>query len=383
MRLLILSSEFPPGPGGIGTHAWQLARQLNNLGWEIVVLSPQDYALEDEIRTFCDNLPFRVIRFRHLPASPLDGTYRLTTLYNWIKKWQPDIVLASGQRSVWLVAVASLFQKVTTVAIGHGMEFGIVSPWERPLTRWAFNRATAVICVSQYTRRYMLAMGVQPGKETVITNGADAEAFHPLGHEKIAAFRASLGLGHRPLLLTVGNVTDRKGQDIVIRSLPYVLQAGQDAHYVMAGLPTNRKSLTELAQSLGVMNRVHFLGRVDLDTLVAAYNACDVYTMTSRHDQQGDFEGYGIAAVEAAFCGKPAVVSAGSGLEEAVIHGQTGLVVPEQDPESTAHAIIRLLQDEPLRTTLGHQARKRALREQTWSNRALQYDRFLQGLIAS
>jgi phosphatidyl-myo-inositol dimannoside synthase len=190
-----------------------------------------------------------------------------------------------------------------------------------------------------------------------------------------------LGVGHRPLLLTVGNVTDRKGQDIVIRSLPSIVQAGQDVHFVMAGLPTNRESLTGLAESLGVMNRVHFLGRVDLDTLVTAYNACDVYVMTSKHDSHGDFEGYGIAAVEAAFCAKPSVVSSGSGLEEAVLHGQTGLVVPEQDPEATAHAITQLLQDEPLRATLGRQARERALREQTWHNRAVQYDQFLHGLV--
>ena len=52
MRLLLSSSEFPPGPGGIGSHAFQVARNLLGLGWEVKVLSPQDYSTDEEIESF-------------------------------------------------------------------------------------------------------------------------------------------------------------------------------------------------------------------------------------------------------------------------------------------------------------------------------------------
>jgi len=130
-----------------------------------------------------------------------------------------------------------------------------------------------------------------------------------------------------------------------------------------------------------VADRVHFLGRVDESTLIEAYNACDVFVMTSRHTADGDFEGYGIAVVEAALCGKPAVVSGDSGLEEAVLDGETGLVVPQNDPTATASAIIRLLTDEKLYFRLAEQARLRALSEQTWDHRVGEYHSILCSLI--
>jgi phosphatidylinositol alpha-1,6-mannosyltransferase len=159
-----------------------------------------------------------------------------------------------------------------------------------------------------------------------------------------------------------------------------VLKRIPDAHYLMAGLPAIRPKLEALAGELGVHDRVHFLGRVDDAALLGAYNACDVFVMTSRHSAEGDFEGYGIAVVEAALCGKPAVVSNDSGLVEAVVAGETGFHAPIDDPKATAAALIELLQDRELRQRMGQAARARALLEQTWSRQADRYAEVLQPL---
>ena len=126
----------------------------------------------------------------------------------------------------------------------------------------------------------------------------------------------------------MGHVSERKGQEIVIRALPHVLAKLPDAHYAMIGLPTLRPKLTQLAKTLGVENRIHFLGKLGGDDLVRWLNCCDIFTMTSRMTQDGDCEGFGIAVVEAALCGRPAVVSAQSGLIEAIKDGVTGFAVP-------------------------------------------------------
>jgi phosphatidylinositol alpha-1,6-mannosyltransferase len=105
--------------------------------------------------------------------------------------------------------------------------------------------------------------------------------------------------------------------------------------------------------------------------------------MTSRHTPGGDFEGYGIAVVEAALCGKPAVVSDNSGLAEAVSPGKTGLVVPQDSPGAVAEAVTNLLLDDRQRLTMGQAARARALSEQTWQRRAEQYHHLLADLVAS
>jgi phosphatidylinositol alpha-1,6-mannosyltransferase len=227
----------------------------------------------------------------------------------------------------------------------------------------------------------MLASGFKPRCNLVIPNGADEDTFGPINGKRVADFRSRLKLEGKILILSVGQVSERKGHDIVIRALPTVLKVIADAHYLVVGLPTLQKGLTKLAQTLGVAERVHFLGLVDLSRLVEAYNACDVYVMTSRHCRDGDFEGYGIAAVEAALCGKPAVVSDNSGLVEAVFPGRTGIVVPENDPEATALALLSLLNDPLLRNRLGQRAREHALKNQTWAMRVVEYERVLEATV--
>jgi phosphatidylinositol alpha-1,6-mannosyltransferase len=379
MRLLIMSSEFPPGPGGIATHAYQLSLHLARRGCDVAVISPQDYASHEEIEKFNKGQPFRVILYKRARWQALP---RLRLIHHWVKEWQPHIMLASGVRAVWLAALLTSFHQVPLVTVGHGGEFGTRLPWERLLTRLTFGKAHHVVCVSAYTMKRMLAMGVRPKNCAVIPNGADQETFRPVPRERSLAFRRRLGLNSASLLLTVGHVTERKGQDIVIRALPALREAIPAVHYLIAGLPTYRQALAALAGKLGVTDRVHFLGRVDLPTLVEAYNACDVFVMTSRHSVNGDFEGYGIAAVEAALCGKPAVVSRGSGLEEAIVPNHTGLVVPENDPVATAAALAHLLSDEKERQVLGKNAYEHASRTQTWERRAEAYGQVLRLVLS-
>ncbi len=203
-----------------------------------------------------------------------------------------------------------------------------------------------------------------------------------LPEAEIASCRESLGLFDARILLTVGHVSERKGQDIVIRALAELRDAGA-VHYVMAGLPTKEREFSALARELGVAERVHFLGRVGSARLVGLMNACDLFVMTSRHDESGDFEGYGIAVVEAALCGRPAVVTGNSGLAEAIEDGRTGIVVPENDVGATAAAIQNLLADSGKRRAMGAAARARAISQQTWDRSVFLFDRLLREVVAT
>jgi phosphatidylinositol alpha-1,6-mannosyltransferase len=296
-------------------------------------------------------------------------------LHAVVKSWRPHVIIASGEQAVWLSSIVLGDRGIPWVAIWHG-----VSPkegWKRALTRWSYSRARAVIAVSEYSHQRLLQLGVHPRCHYVIPNGADSDYFHPLDPQAINPLRESYLPDGGVILLSVGHVTERKGHDVVIRALPQVLSEFPDVQYLVVGLPTLRNSLEDLAENLGVKDHVQFLGRVDMGTLLAAYNACDLFLMTSRKGRDGSFEGYGIAAVEAALCGKPSIVSANSGLAEAVLDGKTGIVVDQGDSQVTAHAILQLLHDTSLRIHLGQAARRRAIEEQTWRSRAAQYEAVL------
>jgi phosphatidylinositol alpha-1,6-mannosyltransferase len=344
-RLIYMSTEFPPGPGGIATHTYQVAMGLQKRDWEVIVLSTQDDATDAEINAFNKDQPFRVVRLRRWSFALVEGFYRLLVLFYWYLRFRPHAGLACGERAVWLMAVLGRITRMRWLGFGIATEFTVPIPWVRAVTRWAFNGAHSLAAIS------------------------DDGFFRVLESGRARAFRQRFGLEPARLLLTVGRVTERKGQDVVIRALPYILDSGLDVHYLMAGVPILGPQMEALAQELGVADKVHLLGRLDDETVVDAYNACDVFVMTSRHTESGDFEGFGIAAVEAALCGKPAVVSGESGLTDAVIDGVTALVVPLHDPQATAQAIISLLKDTDLYRHMADQARQHALQVQTWNQR--------------
>lgn len=374
-----MTSEFPPGPGGIGTHAHQLALGLQRLGWEPLVLASQDYAADQDVAAFNASQPFRVVRFRKVPGPPLEAAYREIVLARELRSFAPDVLVASGSRPVMLAAARFAGRKIPLVAMGHGTEFGARSGWQAAAMRAAFGRATAIVCVSEFTRGEMHAAGIHSKEERVIPNGADPGRFRCLPKADAPAIRRELGLPPDvPLIVTVGNVTDRKGQDIVVRALAEIREP---VHYAIVGMPTRGVEIASLAEELGVADRVHLLGRLDGTRLVRLLNAADIFVMTSRHTRDGDFEGYGIAVIEAALCGLPAVVAGGSGLAEAIVDGKTGVCVPPEEPVATAAAIRGLLEDAALRARMGEAARLRAEGEQTWSHRLGDYDSFLRELV--
>lgn len=375
--IIIVSSEFPPGPGGIGNHAFHLASQLHMNGWEVRVISPQDYASNEEIERFNQSRPFRITKLASGRGRLREVVSRFRILSREIQGGRVDILLASGMSAVLLASLAARIFGLRLVVIGHGKEFGMQGLIQRTMLRWAYRRAEAIICVSYFTQALMQKMGLKPGISKVIQNGADHERFQVLSEELKRTYVQKFRLGYQPVLLTVGSVTDRKGQEIVIRALPEILKEFPDTHYLMAGLPFEKQKLEALSRELGVVDHVCFLGSVGNEDLVGYLNCCDLFVVTSRSTEDGDCEGFGIAVVEAALCGKPAVVSANSGLIEAIVPGKTGIAVPEGDADATAQAILSLLRDPGLRRAMGETAQTYSREQQTWQTKGLEYDRFL------
>lgn len=383
-RILFISSEFPPGPGGIGNHAYHLVDELRKRRCELRVITPQEFATTAEIASFNRAQPFPVQTIPLQRSSLSKGVFWLRKAIAVDKSFRPDLIIASGARAVWVAAVSTQKRKTPLLAVGHGSEFGGQLTPERRLTRWAFNQAAAVVYVSHYTQQVARNLGIHPRRELVIHNGADASLFSQTSPEAKQKWAQSLGFSPTdPILLTVGNLTRRKGQEVVIRALPGLLTDFSTLRYLMAGLPTEKTMLASLAGELGISDHVHFLGNVARAELPVLYQACDLFVMTSQRLSDGDFEGFGISVIEAALCGKPAVVSGDSGLAEAVIDGVTGICVPEKDPGQTAIAIKKLLSEPETLLMMGKNAQERAQAELTWEKVGAEYYNLVNSLISN
>ena len=252
----------------------------------------------------------------------------------------------------------------------HGREL-LLSPLSRSpkaqkaydhLRRRMVQRADHTFPVSQFTAGLLGDLGVSRDRITVVGNGTDPNRFRPMD---VSAARESLGLDSARLIMTVGRLTPRKGIDTVIEALPAVIEQVPNAVYMVVGEGEDRARLEALAAQRGVADHVLFEGAVPFDQLPATYNLCDVFVTPSRSEPPS-VEGFGIVFLEANACGKPVIGARSGGIPDAIVDGETGLLVEPNDAASLATALVSLLLDPARCQALGAAGRARVEQACTW-----------------
>jgi phosphatidylinositol alpha-1,6-mannosyltransferase len=218
-----------------------------------------------------------------------------------------------------------------------------------------------------------------PPPHIIAPAGVDPADFRP-------ARRASLPpwVGEPPIVLTVGALKPRKGYEVALEAVGLAGREFPDLHYVVVGEGESGDHAARLrrqAQELGLGERFHLLGSVASDELIAWYLRADVFLLLPVN-LGGSFEGLGLAYLEAAAAGRPCIGTRDCGAAEAVIDGETGLLVPQGDAAAAAASLIRLLESRELRMRLGEAGRRR-VDGFTWARLAERLQREYENLAAS
>lgn len=330
---LIISSEFPPGPGGIGKHAYSIAKGLLHNGVNVSVVCNMDYTSEDEISSFLNNN--REINIHRIERKGL-STYinRITKIVSLYKKYRFDKVILTGQFSLWMdLILKGIFKDVHTILIIHGSELNIGGGVKRALTKKSILKGDKVFAVSNYTRS-LLQSKVDRQDIEVLPNGLNIEDWN--------VETVPYAWKGYPKLLTVGSVTQRKGQHNIINALQQIRKTYPDVHYHIVGKYADG-TLKNLVQKSVLENHVTFHGKLSDADLRRAYKTADIFCMLSESDSRGDVEGFGIAILEANINGMPAIGSKGTGIEDAIASGKTGLLVDAHNPTEVSNAIDTVL----------------------------------------
>ncbi|MDX2133723.1 MAG: glycosyltransferase family 4 protein [Saprospiraceae bacterium] len=334
-RFLLLSTEFPPGPGGIGQHAWSLAQALITADKTVVVQTEADYAGVDEVNAFdAQYQSERLSIVRNARGGWRTYPDRIKRSRHLIKTHQPDVLILTGRFSIWAGAWLKYWGLATpTWAFVHGSEVGNARRWTTRLTLLALQKTDRIIAVSAFTRS--LLPGRLQQKTEVLPNGITTAEI-PASDELIGF----VNWPGSPRLLTVGRISPRKGQHRVVKALPALLQHFPDLHYHMVGLPDRREVVEDLAKELGVTSHITIHGKLAnrLD-LYRAYHNADAFIMLSENQPDGDVEGFGIAILEANYFGVPAIGAQGCGIEDAIQHGHNGYLVDGDNAEAVAQAL--------------------------------------------
>lgn len=358
--LLISSTYFPPQVGGISALMQGAAG----------VLGPDAVACVTGVKRAPRRLPGSGVRVYRRPGLFLGNRVTQSLCVGAVLT---EIAVRERPRLLQVATVydglpALMISRVTgwpIVVWAHGNEILSLSAESYSRSRQALLGAARVIANSRFTRQLLLESGVQEDRIQIFHPRCDATTFTP---GDATAARASLGItAEGPVILSVGGLVERKGHDIVLQALPTLLQEFPTLQYLIVGDGPHRPALEEMARRLGVAGRVRFEGRVPAERLPDYYRASDVVALVSRHRRmEHDVEGFGIVFLEAAATGRPAVGGRSGGIEDAVVEGETGLLVDPESPEETAAAIGRLLRDRDLAGRMGEAGRRRVVAGFTW-----------------
>ena len=364
-KILCITNDFGPRAGGIETFVIGLIERAPK-GSIIVYTSAQgDTTTYDQgwLRDF----GVEVIRDRSkilLPTPRVIRNVKKVIARDSIKQVffgasAPLGVMARGLRKKGVVNI---------VALTHGHEV-----WWAKL--WPFSSAISFIgrnvdhltYLGDFTKNE-ISKALSPkarSKLVKIAPGIDTDHFAP---DPISAqLRKDLGLVDKKVIVSVGRLVHRKGQDILIQSMPAVLAKHPTAHILMVGEGPYRKDLTKMVSELNLIDAVTFIGRIQYKELPRYICAGDIFVMPSRSRLAGlEVEGLGIVYLEASSCALPVIAGRSGGAPDAVDEGVTGFSVDGTSPLEVSKAIIKLFDDPAKAKEMGQAGRRWIIEKWRW-----------------
>ena len=355
---LVVANDFPPRFGGVQQYVFNLVSNLP--ADRVTVLAPRWEGWREHDAA----LPFRVVRYAGHSVVPLGGARdRVVSL---ARESRSEVALLASGLPVMGHARSLKEAGVPSVVLTHGVEYWAASlPGSRQLMRRWLSDSSRVCVISDYTRRRVAPVVPKGIPVSLCPPGVDVERFSP--DVPGSAVRDHFGFGERPLIVCVSRLVPRKGQDVLIRAMPLIRRDHPDAVLLLVGEGSYRRRLEALSTHAPT-GSVVFAGGVPADELPAYHAAADVFAMPCRSRLAGlEVEGFGIVFMEAAATGKAVVAGDSGGAAEAVIDGETGVVVDGSDHEVVAGAISDLLSDPDRAERMGQAGRVRAVGGYAWS----------------
>lgn len=344
--------------------------------------------------SFDASQPYRIVRSRMLwddfgkPAQFRMLLAWLPDLLLLLCKERVDIIHAGEVYPSGLVALllSAVFRRAyVCYAYGEELNFnlrrkGLLGKLKRCLYRNVIEHASGLVAVSGYTISLLVRFGADSGKVCKVLPPVQSAKVAPAGEAERTGTRLGLKADQR-VILSAGRLERRKGQDVLIRCMPRILAGAPDAVLVIAGSGPMSNELLELARTHGVTDRVILTGHVSDAELSALYDLCVVFAMPNRELPDGDTEGFGTVFLEASAHGKPVVGGQAGGVSDAILDGQTGILVDGGKTDEVAAAILKLLGDPALARRLGESGRQRVLRELSPATAAGRVLAFNQGIM--
>lgn len=291
-----------------------------------------------------------------LPDLALDPHFRpwvflkdVQRLRRLVEREGVQVIHCHHSHDHWLGALGR--QRAVLVRTFHSAR-ALRSGW---LARVLHRRTHAVFAVSREIQARAVAMGFQPEQVRRVPGAADLRRFSP--ETNGSTIRGELGLGQAPVVACVARLVPARGHELLIDGFRLLLRELPDARLLLVGKGESRPALERRVKELGLSDRILFVGYRDTD-LPQVLAAADCFAMMGAGADESCR-----AALEAMAAAKPVVARRIGALPETVVHGETGLLISDDRPESVAAALREILRDPERARRMGLAGRRRAERE--------------------
>jgi phosphatidylinositol alpha-1,6-mannosyltransferase len=364
-KILLVTNDFGPRTGGIETFVIGLLERIQ--GQEVIVFTSAqgDTAAYDQ--NWLNTFGIQVIRDRSKILLP---SWRVT-------KRAKDIIRSHGIEVVVFGAAAPLalmasalrksgVKKIIALTHGHEVWWAKIFPFNLAMKRIG-NSVDHLTYLGEFTRNAIAQSLTQRSAHAMVKIAPGIDTSHFIPQPDAMQKRITLGLENKKIIISVGRLVHRKGQDKLIEALPSVLQKIPNAHLLIVGEGPYKSHLEKLANKLSLTENITFVGRILYDKLPSYLSAADLFVMPSRSRFFGlEVEGLGIVYLEASACGIPVVAGNSGGAPDAVLDGVTGLCVDGTDVNQIAQAVIEICSDAARASKMGSAGRDWIVDQWRW-----------------
>jgi phosphatidylinositol alpha-1,6-mannosyltransferase len=375
-RILCITNDFGPRAGGIETFVHGLIERLPH--GSVTVYTSSQSGSEDFDRVWLERFGVCVIRDKSKILLPSPRVLRNTQ----------KLVREEGIERIFFGAAAPLgllshglrrAGAIRLVALTHGHEVWWAKVWPfKSLLRRIGSGLDVMTYLGEYTRS-VIGGALKPESRNAMVHlapGIDTEHFSPQGD--VTELKKRLDLQGKRVIVSVGRLVHRKGQDTLVEAMPKVVSEFPDAHLLFVGVGPHLEYIHKRAIQLGVLSNISFLGRVPYEEIPQYISLGEIFAMPSRSRLAGlEVEGLGIVYLEASACGLPVVGGKSGGAPDALLEGETGFAVDGRNPSDVADAILRLLRDPQLASAMGKRGREWIIENWEWKRWSHEFNSLL------
>ena len=377
LNICLVSYEFPPMAGGEGAYTYGLAKALSDSGHRVSVITAYVEGRGRVSKNKIEIIPItpiekpglKLFSFNHKAMKKIEEIYNnqnidiLHFTYDFykitIKREKISVPIIATLHHPWSAERRFIKAKIPHFRPTYFRRLVVLSHFAK-MSKGICENADKLIAISKYTAQsYISEFHVPSDKIEIIPNAVDTNKFHPEveGYE----IRKKLELKEKDhVVLFVGRLDCNKGIEYLLRSFSRINEEVSDAKLLIVGEGPVKRYIHTFTSKYPFKNSIIHVGHVSEEDLPKFYAASDLVVLPSL------MEGFGITLLEAMASGKPCVATRAGGVEDAVINGETGLVVPPADSYSLYHAIRTLLTDDKRSKGFGIAGRKRAENYFTW-----------------